>query len=286
MLKFPFYDLKWVFILITPCVHLLIIHPGSSTPLVARRLLNLGSEYTHIQSSMQYSSSRTHLFNSDTSFHTLPVCSSTSVCNRINNFTGQTEVHRICKCPLTSHSLSDKKGDGGSGNFRENTAIDPCPISTNISDGFTFSSDGQYYTMCRPLVRTLPQCRYFRDTTFVITSYPSRKHIQQTMRCICPNGSSTYLAKWMQKHNSPHSKIIYHYACSPPSHIECTAKEPCALFVSSSAKNIHRQNVCACPSGTSCPENLADGDISVFDADIRSNATTYAAYCSFSKGSK
>ncbi|GAV07634.1 hypothetical protein RvY_17449 [Ramazzottius varieornatus] len=201
------------------------------------------------------------LYNDGEGEADLPSCSKHSICNRIEDYSGNARVHRLCRCP----------------NHPRTSSASECSQRLDASDGTTIVDDTQLLKTCGPTA-SLPVCRFFHDTAYTITSYPAQNRTSQVVRCRCPAHSHMYLLKWTQKHAAPNHKITYHHACSPPTFLKCGAEEPCSLFVVTGT-NIHKQSVCSCSTGLTCPTRLNDPSVTEMTVDVNHNATTYAAFC-------
>lgn len=72
--------------------------------------------------------------------------------------------------------------------------------------------------MCEPVQR-LTTCRYFRDVTWTLTSFPDNR-TTQTVHCLCPKNSVAYIFKheaFESEFGGGGTGYKYMFACSPES---------------------------------------------------------------------
>ena len=68
--------------------------------------------------------------------------------------------------------------------------------------------------MCEP-VKKLKRCKYFRDITWTLVTYPGDNSTQQLVHCRCPKNSEAYLIKRHEFQTSGGTGYQYSFACSP-----------------------------------------------------------------------
>lgn len=69
--------------------------------------------------------------------------------------------------------------------------------------------------MCESVQR-LTTCRYFRDVTWTLTSFPDNR-TTQTIHCLCPKNSVAYIFKHEAFESDGGTGYKYMFACSPES---------------------------------------------------------------------
>jgi len=201
------------------------------------------------------------------------------VCNKIDTY-GTPWVEKQCKCP--------------GGNYQ-------CSTSLHSRDGYTILDRNRQYKMCEP-VKKLKRCKYFRDVTWSLVTYPGNANAttQQIVHCKCPRNSVSYLIKRHEFQTPSGIGHQYSFACSPQTKLRCQRKEPCRLFSvrknpdrrgtdqqqgssssSSSAKNelVNTSSLCQCPHRKKCPRHHLD--VGVIPGKVYSDDSvrTYSAYC-------
>lgn len=65
-------------------------------------------------------------------------------------------------------------------------------------------------------VQRLTTCRYFRDVTWTLTSFPDNR-TTQTVHCLCPKNSVAYIFKHEAFESDAGTGYKYMFACSPES---------------------------------------------------------------------
>ena len=72
----------------------------------------------------------------------------------------------------------------------------------------------KFFQMCEP-VKKLKRCKYFRDITWTLVTYPVDNSTQQLVHCRCPKNSEAYLIKRHEFQTSGGTGYQYSFACSP-----------------------------------------------------------------------
>jgi len=193
----------------------------------------------------------------------LPVCSPNSVCNKIDTY-GSPWVERQCRCPSENYQ---------------------CSSSLHSRDGHTIVDRNRQYKMCEP-VKKLKRCKYFRDITWTLVTYPGDNSTQQLVHCRCPKNSEAYLIKRHEFQTSGGTGYQYSFACSPQTKLRCQRKEPCRLF--SVRKNadhpvkkelVNTSSLCQCPHRKKCPRHHLDVGVIPGKVYSEDSLRTYSAYC-------
>ncbi|XP_026465738.1 protein giant-lens-like [Ctenocephalides felis] len=196
----------------------------------------------------------------------LPECRARAVCNKVDLYdSGAPWVERQCRCVAP---------DGGEA---------PCPSTANAEDGHTLVDKTRHYKLCEPIKR-LPKCRYFRDTTWTLTTLPEANATEQVVHCHCPRNAVTYLIK-RQAYKTANGQTSYQYsfACSPQSRLRCQRKEPCRLFTvrkrQEFLEEVNSSTLCQCPRDHHCPRHHTDPGSISGKSYTEESIRTYSGYC-------
>ena len=65
-------------------------------------------------------------------------------------------------------------------------------------------------------MQRLTTCRYFRDVTWTLTSFPDNR-TTQTVHCVCPKSSVAYIFRHEPFDSDSGTGYKYMFACSPES---------------------------------------------------------------------
>nr|XP_053655596.1 protein giant-lens-like [Cherax quadricarinatus] len=187
----------------------------------------------------------------------IPVCSSWSVCNKVDTY-GSPRIERQCRC----------------------TKPRVCSTSLSPSDGFTLTDKNRQYKVCEP-VSNLPRCRYFRDVTWTYITYPDNI-TQQVIHCLCPRNAVAYIIKRQAYKSQQGLGFQYSFACSPHSRLRCQRKEPCRLFTVKKRpqfEEVNTNTLCVCPHGHQCPLHHMDPGVVPGKTYTEDYIRTYSGYC-------
>ncbi|RWS30760.1 protein giant-lens-like protein, partial [Leptotrombidium deliense] len=194
-----------------------------------------------------------------TSEEQLPECGPRAVCNKVDTYS-KPWVEKQCRC----------------------TEDRTCSTSLDRNDGHSIIDKSRLLKTCEP-VYTLPVCRYFRDVTWVLTSFADNTTSQQ-VHCLCPKNSVAYIFKHQVHQTQKGISYQYLFACSPESRLRCQRKEPCRLFTVKQRPDVLQVNtntLCQCPRGQRCPSHHNDPHVLPTTSYSLEHINTFSGYCNF-----
>ncbi|XP_046400555.1 protein giant-lens [Ischnura elegans] len=187
----------------------------------------------------------------------LPECAPWAVCSKVDRY-AEPWVERQCRCKGANH----------------------CSKALDASDGHTLTDKTRQYKLCEP-IKKLPKCRFFRDITWTLRSYPDNV-TEQVVHCHCPKTSVAYLIQ-RQVYETRHGVgYQYSFACSPQSRLRCQRKEPCRLFTVRKRPEVDEVNtntLCQCPHNHRCPRHHTHAGVIAGKSYTDEAIRTYSGYC-------